>query len=102
MTSQKIRKRKVATSKKKNKEKEVIAKCVSLICLLIYCQRAVHTETCVLTVCFAPGKLIGVLHKMFSHNLQIPVCLAENDMFCRKTWENLDPFSSLPGFLAKL
>ena len=37
--------------------------------------------------CIAPGNLGGVLFSCF---LQILVCLADNDMFCKSNCENLD------------
>ena len=63
-------------------------------------QRAVHTKY-VFSQCFDPGKLGGVLHKNLLHHLQISVCLADNDVFCRRIIEILDPFSLFPGFLAE-
>ena len=57
-------------------------------------QQTIHTKH-VFSWCFTLGKLGGVLHKNInSHQLQILVCLAKNDVSCRKICEILDLFSS--------
>ena len=46
-------------------------------------QLAVHTKH-VFSQCVVPGNLGCVLHKNLSYNLQISVCMAGNDVFCKK------------------
>ena len=58
-------------------------------------QQAVQTKHVFLRYSVIAGK------QESPHNLQISFCLAENDVFCRKTCEILDPFSSFPDFLAE-